>query len=169
MLRLNLGAGLVTPDNWVNVDLKPTNENVIQADILKGLPIPNSYFDFVLMNHVLQTFTYNEHKAVLKEVRRVMKPGATIRILTPDFEKALDVYRSAQWDYFPISDKLEVTLDGKFARYLFWHGETRCAFTDISLRDLLLRNGFIKIKYAKFGECELDSREEESLVIEAMK
>lgn len=167
--RLNLGAGLTWPSGWDNVDKYPASNNIIEADVLEGLPFPDNHFDFVLMNHVLQTFTYNEHESVFKEVRRVMKKGATLRILVPDLERAVGMYEIQNDAHFPISDKLESTIDGKFARYLFWHGETRCAFTDLSLRDLLIRNGFKRIHNAEFGECELDSREEESLIMEAIK
>lgn len=172
MKKLNVGCGYVQPEDWVNIDKIDYGQGSagFLADILHGLPLKDEFFDFVLMNHVLQTFTYNEHEDVLTEVKRVMKPGATLRILVPDFEKALDAYLTAHWDYFPVSNKLEVTFDGKFARYLFWHGETRCAFTEMSLRDLLLRNGFtVRDELGKFGECELDSREEESLIMVAMK
>lgn len=165
MRKLNLGCGLVWPKGWVNVDKYPASQNVTEADVLVGLTFTDNHFDFVLMNHVLQVFGYNEHQAVLREVRRVMKHGSELRILVPDFEKALEAYRTGRWDYYPISDKLELSFDGKFARYLFWHGETRSAFTELSLHDLLNRNGFKDIKLGKFGDCDLDSREEESLVM----
>lgn len=157
------------PKNWVNLDKQDNGQEYVYDILEVGIPMPDNTFDFVLMNHVLQTFTYNEHEAVLEEVRRVMKPEAILRILVPDLEKALEAYRTANWEYFPISEKLEVTFDGKFARYLFWHGETRCTFTGQSLADLLKRNGFSKIIPTMFGNCELDTREEESLVMEAMK
>lgn len=169
MNKLNLGCGYIQPDDWINVDKVDYGQEFI-ADILEGLPFNDKSQDFVLMNHVLQMFHYDELPVVLSEVKRVMKPDATLRILTPDLKKALDAYRISNWIYFPISDELEVSLDGKFARYLFWHGDTRCAFTENSLKDLLVRNGFtIREEETKFGDCELDSREDESLIMEAIK
>lgn len=167
--RLNLGCGYEQPKDWVNVDSVKYPGDHIVADVLEGLPFPDDHFDFVMLNHVLQMFTYNDHAYVLAEIRRVMKPGATLRILTPDLDKALEMYRTAQWDYFPIADELEVTYSGKLARYLFWHGETRSAFTDKSLGDLLTRNGFNDPLLGSYGECDLDSRNEESLIMEAIK
>lgn len=167
-VNLDLGCGYIKHPDFIALDKLDYRHNII-ANVLEGLPFADNHFDFVLMNHTLQMFTYNEHEAVLKEVRRVMKPGGTLRILVPDLERALDAYRTAQWDYFPISDKLEVTFDGKFARYLFWHGETRCAFTFESLISKLQQCDFSDFRSGRFGDCELDSREEESLIMEARK
>lgn len=165
---LNLGSGYSDAIGWTHVDKIDYGTNIV-ADILVGLPFLDDHFDFVLMNHVLQTFTYNEHETVLKEVRRVMKPGATLRILVPDLDKAINAYNKGKFDYFPIADDIEKDLSGKFARYLFWHGETRCAFTWHSLERLLERNGFDYCYVEQFGQCELDSRESESLIMECRK
>lgn len=172
MLRLNLGAGLVTPSDWINVDKYPTNGDVIGADILEGLPFKDNYFDFVLMNHTLQVFTYNELPYVLQEVKRVMKEGSILRILTPDLDRAVHEYNTIASGYFDefIPDTLEPTIAGKFARYLFWHGETRCAFNYTSLLYLLRTNGFmVNEELGKFGDCELDSRQNESLIMVCQK
>lgn len=169
MKRLNLGAGLTWPSGWVNVDKYPSSENIIEADVLEGLPFSDNYFDFVFMGYVLQVFTYNQHEAVLKEIKRVMKKGATFRVLVADLEKAVDNYRERNTDYFPIADNIEKTMSGKFLRYVYWHGESRSGFTMDSLMDLLRRNSFVSAKMGNFGECELDSREEESLIMEAKK
>lgn len=166
--KLNLGSGYTSHKDFINVDILDYENNIV-ADILDGLPFDDNYFDFVLMNHTLQVFTYNELPYVLQEVRRVMKEGATLRILTPDLEKAAEAWESNNRDYFPIDNSLELTISGAFARYLFWHGETRCAFNEFSLTDLLIRNGFRYVTPGRFGDCELDSREEESLIMVAQK
>lgn len=168
MLKLNLGSGFTSHKDFVNVD-KLDYENNVVADVLEGLPYPDDHFDFVLMNHTLQMFHWDELPVVLAEVKRVMKPGATLRILTPDFHVALHAYMINYPGHFPIADELENTISGKFLRYIFWHGDTRCAFTNESLDNLLTRNGFKDAKQSEFGKCELDSRQHESLVMEAVK
>lgn len=168
MPQLNLGAGFVVHKDWIAVDIADYEHNIV-ADILDGLPFEDNYFDFVLMNHTLQVFTYNELSYVLQEVKRVMKEGATLRILTPDLEKAVQAWQQEKHSFFPIDDSLELTISGKFARYVFWHGETRCAFNEFSLTDLLMRNGFRYVTPGRFGDCELDSREAESLVMVCQK
>jgi ubiquinone/menaquinone biosynthesis C-methylase UbiE len=173
MNRLNLGAGLTWPDDWVNVDKFPASDSIIEADVLKGLPFPDNHFDFVLMNHTLQMFTYEELPVVLKEVRRVMKEGATLRILTPDvIDKMFDYFDpdalSSGFDV-PVSEKLEPTRAGRLLRYIFWHGDTRCAFSTDSLISKLQESDFANFRSGKFGECDLDSRKDESLIVECIK
>lgn len=169
MKKLNLGSGYVDTEGWIHVDKVKYHDHQVVADILGGLPFEDSSFDFILANHTLQMFHYDELPMVLKEVRRILKPGGTFRILTPSLTKAIDAYQNLDFDYFPISDDLEPTIPGKFARYLFWHGDTRCAFTRVSLEYLLRHNGFFGIHDSQFGSCELDSREKESLILECTK
>lgn len=167
-MKLNLGSGYDKKENYIHVDKVDYGENIV-ADVLKGLPFKNEYFDFVLMNHTLQCFHYDEIPIVLKEVMRIMKHGATLRILTPDLLRAMDMFITKNIDWFPIADDIESTLSGKFARYIFWHGDTRCVFTTDSLTDVLSRNEFTEIKKGKYGDCDLDSREDESLIMESVK
>ena len=168
MNKLNLGSGYDTKEGWVHVDKLDYGSNDV-ADVLERLPYKDENFDFVLMNHTLQMFGYEELPVALAEVRRVMKTGATLRILTPDLVKAFNAVIDRKPAFFPIADELEKTMAGKFARYLFWHGDTRCAFDITSLTDLLERTGFSDIELGKFGDCELDSREEESLIVTCKK
>lgn len=168
MYQLNLGCGYVQPKDWVNVDLIDNGQEHV-ANLLEGLPFQNDTFDLVLMNHTLQDFHYDELPIALAEAKRVMKLGGTLRILTPSLIRALKALHERDASYFPIADELESTLHGKLARYLFWHGDTRCAFTLSSLTELLNKNGFKHIRMGEFGECELDSREKESLIVVCQK
>jgi hypothetical protein len=172
MKRLNLGCGYVQPHDWVNVDKLDYGQSVKQ-DVLQGVDYVDEYFDFVLMNHTLQMFTYEELPIVLEEVRRVMKPSATLRILTPDviskMYELFDPNELTESFEVPISRELERTQEGRLLRYIYWHGDTRSGFSYASLEDLLIRNGFNGVNLGKFGECELDSRKEESLILVCKK
>jgi hypothetical protein len=72
---------------------------------------------------------------------------------------------------------VEYSDDGKLLRYLFWHGDARSCFTETSLIDTLSRNGFQNVLRVDPGETNnlipeivaLDSREQESLIMEAIK
>lgn len=157
------------PLGWHNVDKIDYGPYCIVGDVLGGLKYSDNHFDMVLMNHTLQMFHYDELPVVLREVRRIMKAGATLRILTPDLRKAIKLYTEHHSGDLPISYELEKTYSGRVFRYIFWHGDTRCGFDVYSLLDLLKRNGFRDGKVAKFGECELDSRESESLIVTCKK
>ncbi|CAG8583646.1 481_t:CDS:2 [Ambispora gerdemannii] len=57
----------------------PVNVEFIQANILDGLPIETSKFDFVVMHFLDRCFTIKQWKSiVIQEVARVMKPEALL-------------------------------------------------------------------------------------------
>lgn len=167
-MKLNLGCGYIDHKDWVNVDNLDYGHNVV-ADVLEGLPYDDESCDIILLNHTLNMLDYEQHPVALKEIKRLLKPKAKLRILTPDLVLAFNAVVHRDKNYFPISDELESTMAGKFARYLFFHGALKSAFDETSLRDLLERNGFKNIERGKYGDCELDSREKESLIMEAIK
>jgi ubiquinone/menaquinone biosynthesis C-methylase UbiE len=172
-MRLNLGCGYQDAPRWEHVDVRDYGHNVV-ADVLDGLPYAARTFDYAVLGHFLQMFTYEQHPVVLAELKRVLKPGGVVRILVPDLMSALLAFQNLDRSYFPIASDLESTLSGAFARYLFWHGDTRSAFEFFSLADLFQRNGFTVLGGCDFGQTlseyreitELDSREPESLVME---
>ena len=65
----------------------------------------------------------------------------------------------------------------EMSNYMFWRGDARSAFTYESLEDLLNRNGFQQVLKCEFGKTydkypeivDLDSREYESLICEAIR
>ncbi|CAG8614076.1 12937_t:CDS:2 [Ambispora gerdemannii] len=63
----------------------PENVELIQADILKGLPIENGEFDFVVMHFLNGCFAIRQWESIIiPEIVRVMKPGAWLEWLECD-------------------------------------------------------------------------------------
>jgi predicted SAM-dependent methyltransferase len=166
--NLNLGSGYIEHPDWCAVDKQDYGHNIV-ADVLEGLPFPDELFKTVIMNHTLQMFHYDELPVVLKEVKRVMEKGAVLRILTPDLKKAIKKYTHGHSNGIPVDHTIEGTYNGRIFRYIFWHGDTKCGFDTRALTDVMTRNGFRSPRVAKFGECELDTREHESLIMEFRK
>lgn len=173
-LRLNIGCGTVRPVGWVNVDPYPGGDPgaVIVADPLTRLPFDDATFDGAVAHHVLQMIGWPDIVVWLREVRRVMKPGAIFRVSVPDLLGAFDAYDEAQDEtWFPIDDTVASSLDAKFCLYLSQCGATRLVFTDDWLCGLMEEAGFeiegIRDGCARTGPLvELDSRLVESLYVE---
>ena len=92
--RLNWGCGECVEPGWINSDVKG-GDGVLACDIRKGLPLETDSIDYAVSIHALPEFHYKEIAGVLKELRRVLKPGGTLRLGLPDLEKAFEAYRRA--------------------------------------------------------------------------
>ncbi len=68
------------PSLYVSGDLNPNNENVRKID-LQQIPFPDETFDLLICNHTLEHV--DDATAALREMRRVLKPGARLICQTP--------------------------------------------------------------------------------------
>lgn len=80
--------------DWVNVDRyslphwkKPPD---VVANVLDGLPFDDDYFDRAYLGHLLEHLEYNHEIPVMfRELRRVCKSGAPVRIVGPCVDKTV--------------------------------------------------------------------------------
>lgn len=174
--RLNFGSAFDIHDGWVNLDREDHGQEIV-ADVLTGLPFDDDYFDCIVANHSLQMIRFDDLPRALAELKRVLKPYGTLRILVPDIMRAFRLANRHKTDLLPISDEIEPTNDGRLLRYIFWHGDARSAFSADSLIDTLTRNSFQDAQVSSAHHSfindssisDLDSREDESLIVEATK
>lgn len=92
MKKLNFGCGTRFVDGWCNIDFSSYDERVRQVNLLGGFPFPDATFDLVYSSHVLEHFTPSEGAFLLRESRRVLRPGGVVRIVVPDLERACREY-----------------------------------------------------------------------------
>jgi predicted SAM-dependent methyltransferase len=91
MIKLHLGCGRrdFGPD-WTHID-GGDFEHLEHHDIT-NLPYNDESVDVIYASHVLEYFDREEAVDVLREWRRVLKKGATLRIAVPDFEVMARLY-----------------------------------------------------------------------------
>lgn len=177
-LRMNFGAGSITPEGWINVDRVDRPGIHYVGDVRAGLPEEwGDQFEMIVANHVLSDLTHHELVPALKELRRCLAPEGVLRVLVPDLAKAMQAYREERFDWFPLGDDLP-TMDERLCTFLPWFGESRSVFTRGYLSALLTTAGFERL--AKVGHkvsvlapmtaiTALDDREEQALIMEAVK
>ncbi len=88
MKKLNLGSGDFKKEGYVNIDV----EESLQPDIVHNLeqfpyPFEDDSFDLIEADHLLEHL--NEPFQVMKELRRISKPGGKIIIRVPHFSRAM--------------------------------------------------------------------------------
>lgn len=86
--KLNLGCGKKLLPGYINIDLYGNPD--IVSDI-KALPFKDEDVDEILAVHVFEHFYLKEVPDVLKEWKRVLKPGGMLVLELPCFNKV------AQW------------------------------------------------------------------------
>lgn len=99
-MLLNLGCGPHKLPGWVNIDLEMNQElpYAVKHDLSQGLPrfIPDNSVDFIFSEHFVEHIDNWQFINLLKDCRRVLKPGGVIRISTPDLEYLVDLYRKKE-------------------------------------------------------------------------
>lgn len=118
--KLHLGCGLVTPPDWLNVDgswnarlnkipgARPLlgalgilgkrergtawSTSVYSANLNKRLPWSDASFTAVYCSHTLEHMYLTKGQELLRECRRVLKPGGVARFVVPDLKTIVQEY-----------------------------------------------------------------------------
>ena len=175
--RLNWGCGGLNRPGWINSDRADFKGIDIVADILEGLPLDSNSIDYAVSIHALPEIAYPDLVPTLEELRRVLKAGGILRLELPDLDKAIQAYINGNTSYFLIPDDDSRTIGGKLVTQMVWYGWSRSLFTHDFTEELLMKAGFSRVNRCTFFQTaspfpeivELDSRERESLYIEAVK
>lgn len=175
--RLNWGCGGLNRPGWINSDRADFKGIDLVADILEGLPLESNSIDYAVSIHALPEIAYPDLVPTLEELRRVLKAGGILRLELPDLEKAIHAYLDGDASYFLIPDEDSKTIGGKLVTQMVWYGWSRSLFTHDFTEELLMKAGFSRVNRCSYFKTagpfpeivELDSRERESLYIEAVK
>jgi predicted SAM-dependent methyltransferase len=104
--KLEIGADIAQLDGWLSTDIDPESDRTVYLDATKRFPFESDTFDYVYCEHMIEHISWQKGLQMLQECRRVLKPGGTIRVATPDLEVLLALYSHNQ--------------DPKQARYIKW-------------------------------------------------
>lgn len=113
MLKLQVGAGLDGPAQWLNIDASPTLRlqrlpvvggllqgiirprfapTVVYGDIVRGLPLASNSVQIVYSSHVLEHMAFEDFNTALAEIHRVLCSQGIFRSVLPDLDREVQCY-----------------------------------------------------------------------------
>jgi SAM-dependent methyltransferase len=88
---LNLGCGTDAHPAFVNVDIVE-GPGIIAHDLRLGIPFPDATYDLVYHSTMLSHLRPADALSLMRECRRVLKPGGVLRVVTEDLEQMCQTY-----------------------------------------------------------------------------
>lgn len=134
---LNLGGGSVLHERWLTADMDPRSD--VWTDITRPLPFPDASIDIVYLEEVIEHVSRAQGAGLLRECRRILKPGGTLRLTTPSL------------DYFvrlPLDDPRRVR---EINDIFHLHGH-RHIYSESEMGSLLTETGFSRVKPSSYRD-----------------
>lgn len=103
---LNLGCGVNTSSEFVNIDAFPFRKTHLVRNIQDLSIFPTNSVDMVYASHVIEHIPRAELKKTLAEWCRVLKPGGVLRFGVPDIDKLIAIYNASGKDTESIVNQL---------------------------------------------------------------
>lgn len=183
---LDVGCGPNTHAGFINLDYLWHPGVDVCWDLGTGLPFGDGSLAGVFSEHCLEHFPQPEAAKLLREIRRVLAPGGTLRLVVPDGELYLRAYcahlAGDPAARFPYEESERTTADWtpmvsvnrvfyQDRESLFGH---RTIYDFQLLAELLRAAGFGQVVRRRFGEgadprllIDTPARQCESLYVEA--
>ncbi len=88
-LKLELG-GIQPRSGWIVTNVNAVTRNYMDATI--RWPLEDGAASIVYADNVIEHITLGAGRAMLLEAHRALRPGGTIRLVTPDLRAHIDMY-----------------------------------------------------------------------------
>jgi predicted SAM-dependent methyltransferase len=158
IIQLNLGSGNRPKiPGFTHIDYQ-TGENVDLVGDIGNLPMyQDNSVSLIYASHSFEYFHLDEAPHVLKEWRRVLKPGGILRLSVPDFTRLIEVYKKS-------GDirKILGPLYGRWAINDIYEVYHRTVYDYSLLTELLKEAGFTNIHKYSWWEREQEKYDDYS-------
>jgi len=175
-LCLNIGSFIncipsSETDCWINIDkmdlynfAEANGYNFQQLDVLGGLPFEDESIDVILASHFLEHLNREEGERFLKECFRVLKPKGVIRLSVPDSKLLVQKYLKGEiMEYKHVNIGVEDARDESEALFHLLLAGHQTIYDEESLKRLLKKAGFIKVKRMPFNKSRSKTIEKQTI------
>lgn len=99
-IKLHFGCGSRVLAGWLNVDGWGGTGVDFVTDLRQPLPLADESCRLIFTEHVFEHIDQSFRLGVLREFRRVLAPGGTLRINVPDCELHVNAYVNGDLEWF---------------------------------------------------------------------
>ncbi len=153
-MAMHLGCGNVIMGGWINIDLNPCAD--LMLDARERLPFPDGSFSTIYSEHFYEHFNYpRDITHLLSECYRVLEAGGLHSFGVPDGEIVLRHYTTHEYAEHAAA---QIRWNPEWCRTQMDHvnyclrqnGEHRWYYDEETMRRLLERVGFVAIQRRQF-------------------
>lgn len=156
-MKINLGCGFRLKKGFTNVDIIPEEEIRDKSDTkakyvygdVRDLPFKNGVADYIEMYTVIEHLPFRDVVPALEEIRRVMKEGAKLIIVTDDFDGIALEWIRARMQPFNL-EKYQDVMELVYGSQRWLGDEHRSPMTTDFLNWALVKAGFEKGGFTKY-------------------
>lgn len=175
-IKLNIGCGEVKILGWVNIDIEPGADLVLDARC--KLPFDNNSVDYIFNEHFFEHLTFEEGLKTLRDFYRCLKVGGVLRIAMPNLDDLIQKYNT-DWrdqDWLTQPEYRFIETRGMMINIaLRWWGH-KYSYNEEDLRNHMVKAGFREVTKCEKAEskytelCGLETtRRDPELILEAVK
>lgn len=134
-LKIHVGSGPINLQGWVNIDARPASHIHLTSEGFSLKEFADGEIEEIYMCHVLEHFSFQEVRSILKNFRKKLQPGGVLRLSVPDFDKLIKIYKAN-------NNRLEVVKYALMGGQDYEYNYHKCVFNKHSLSQMLAENKF---------------------------
>jgi len=147
-IALHIGCGDINAPGFINIDARPQpHVHIVTSNLFRLEMIPANVADMIYMSHVLEHVSHREVVITLREMRRILKHGGTLRVSVPDFDRIVEIYQANDRNISFIEQPL---MGGQNYPFNYHYA----VFNEAHLRQSMLKSGFKESRMWDPQDCD---------------